>query len=123
MLQYVSLNMEITMARPPKTLQQDSKFDKFDADGDGIVTDEEMAQAERIIQIENADKKEDQLRLMAWVAMLSMVVFTIVLFLPIIDTDRVAALDNLLQMFYIAQAGVVATFFGSTAYMSRSSSE
>ena len=123
MLQYVSLNMEITMARPPKTLQQDSKFDKFDADGDGIVTDEEMAQAERIIQIENADKKEDQLRLMAWVAMLSMVVFTIMLFVPIIDTDRIAALDNLLQMFYIAQAGVVATFFGSTAYMSRSSGE
>lgn len=119
MLQYVSLNMEITMARPPKTLQQDSKFDKFDADGDGIVTDEEMAQAERIIQIENADKKEDQLRLMAWVAMLSMVVFTIMLFVPIIDTDRIAALDNLLQMFYIAQAGVVATFFGSTAYMSK----
>ena len=123
MLEYVSLNMEITMAKPPKTLQSDSKFDKFDADGDGIVTDDELAQAERIIQIENADKKEDQLRLMAWVAMLSMVVFTIVLFLPIIDTDRVAALDNLLQMFYIAQAGVVATFFGSTAYMSRSSGE
>jgi hypothetical protein len=31
----------------------------------------------------------------------------------------VSALDNLLQMFYIAQAGVVATFFGSSAYMSR----
>jgi len=123
MLEYVSLNMEITMAKPPKTLQSGSKFDKFDADDDGIVTDDELAQAERIIQIENADKKEDQLRLMAWVAMLSMVVFTIVLFLPIIDTDRVAALDNLLQMFYIAQAGVVATFFGSTAYMSRSSGE
>jgi hypothetical protein len=66
-----------------------------------------------------ADKKEDQLSAMAWVAMLSMVAFTIILFLPVIDTDRVSALDNLLQMFYIAQAGVVATFFGSSAYMSR----
>ena len=107
------------MAKPPKTLQHDSKFNQFDADGDGIVTDEEMAQAERMIQIENVDKKEDQLRAMAWVAMLSMVVFTIMLFLPLIDTDRVSAVDNLLQMFYIAQAGVVATFFGSSAYMSR----
>ena len=115
----ILLNMEIEMTKPPKTLQQNSKFDQYDADGDGIVTDEEMAQAERIIQIENADKKEDQLRAMAWVAMLSMVVFTIMLFLPLIDTDRVTALDNLLQMFYIAQAGVVATFFGSSAYMSR----
>ena len=56
---------------------------------------------------------------MAWVAMLSMVIFTLILFFPIIDNDRVLALDNLLQMFYIAQAGVVATFFGSSAYMSR----
>ena len=107
------------MTKQPKTLQQDSKFDQYDVDGDGIVTDDEMAAAERIIQIENADKKEDQLRAMAWVAMLSMVVFTIMLFVPIIDTDRISALDNLLQMFYIAQAGVVATFFGSSAYMSR----
>lgn len=111
------------MARAPKTLEKDSKFNQYDTDGDGVVTDEEMSQAERIIQIENADKKEDQLRAMAWVAMLSMVVFTIMLFFPIIDTDRVAALDNLLQMFYIAQAGVVATFFGSTAYMNKSSGE
>ena len=102
-----------------KNLESGSKYEQFDMDGDGIVTDEEMAKAEQMIALENADKKEDQLRAMAWVAMLSMVVFTIILFLPIIDTDRVAALDNLLQMFYIAQAGVVATFFGSSAYMSR----
>jgi hypothetical protein len=102
-----------------KNLESGSKYEQFDMDGDGIVTDEEMAKAEQMIALENADKKEDQLRAMAWVAMLSMVVFTIMLFLPLIDTDRVAALDNLLQMFYIAQAGVVATFFGSSAYMSR----
>ena len=102
-----------------KNLESGSKYEQFDMDGDGIVTDEEMEKAEQMIALENADKKEDQLRAMAWVAMLSMVAFTIILFLPIIDTDRVAALDNLLQMFYIAQAGVVATFFGSSAYISR----
>jgi hypothetical protein len=102
-----------------KNLESGSKYEQFDMDGDGIVTDEEMAKAEQMIALENRDKKEDQLRHMAWVAMLSMVAFTIILFLPVIDTDRVSALDNLLQMFYIAQAGVVATFFGSSAYMSR----
>lgn len=108
------------MARTPKTLQEDSKFNQYDKDGDGVLTDEEMAQAEKIIDLENRDQKEDQLRQMAWVAMISMVVFTIVLFLPFIGVDRIVALDNILGMFYIAQAGVVATFFGSSAYMSRS---
>jgi hypothetical protein len=103
-----------------KVLEPNSKYNQYDTDQDGVVSDEELAAAERMLELENKDKKEDQLRQMAWVAMMSMVVFTIVLFLPIISTDRVSALDNLLQMFYIAQAGVVATFFGSSAYMSRS---
>jgi hypothetical protein len=106
--------------RTPKTLQEDSQFNKFDTDGDGIVSDEELAKAERMIDLENKDQKEDQLRRMAWVAMLSMVVFTVLLFLPFIGIERLAALDNILSMFYIAQAGVVASFFGSSAYMSRS---
>ncbi len=106
--------------RTPKTLQEDSQFNQFDTDHDGVVSDEELAKAERIVDLENKDQKEDQLRKMAWVAMLSMVVFTILLFLPFVGIDRLAALDNILSMFYIAQAGVVASFFGSSAYMSRS---
>jgi|TARA_R110000772_G_scaffold145859_2_gene255973 hypothetical protein len=102
-----------------KNLEADSKYARFDVDGDGTVTDGEMAQAEHMIALENQDKKEDQLRQMAWVAMLSMVVFTAALFVPFIDIDRLAAIDNILQMFYIAQAGVVATFFGANAYLNR----
>jgi hypothetical protein len=102
-----------------KRLQKDSQYDQFDTDGDGIVSDEELATAEKMIELENKDKKEDQLRQMAWVAMLSMVAFTIALFLPFLSVERLTALDNLLSMFYIAQAGVVATFFGSQAYMSK----
>jgi hypothetical protein len=103
-----------------KTLQKNSKYNQFDVDGDGTVTDAEMAQAEHMIDFENRDKKEDQLRKMAWVAMGSMVVFTLILFSPLVDNARIAALASLLQMFYVAQAGVVATFFGASAYVSGS---
>ena len=102
-----------------KKLQDNSQYNQYDADGDGIVSDEEIARAERIAELENKDQKEDQLRQMAWVAMGSMVFFTIALFLPFLSVERLTALDNLLSMFYIAQAGVVATFFGSSAYMSK----
>jgi hypothetical protein len=54
-----------------KQLQQDSKYNAFDANGDGIVSDSELALSERMLQIENNDKMQDQQRLMAWVAMLS----------------------------------------------------
>ncbi len=82
-------------------------------------TTKEMSVKEKLIELENRDKKEDQLRQMAWVSMLSMVFITVFLFTPYISVDRVTALDNLLSMFYIAQAGVVASFFGSNAYMSK----
>ena len=110
----------------PKRLQRDSAFNELDLDKDGIVSDDELMQAEKIAELEalrakekDRDAKEDQLRHMAWVAMLSMLVFTAILFLPFFSADRIIALDNLLQMFYIAQAGIVASFFGSSAYMSR----
>lgn len=92
----------------------------YDGDGDGIISNSEIKKTQDIIEIENLDKKEDQQRRMAWIAMASMVFFTALLFLPIIDIDRIQAIDNILGMFYIAQAGVVATFFGSQAYMSKS---
>lgn len=110
----------------PKRLQNESVFNKLDVNADGIISDEELMTAQKLAELEaekarekDRDAKEDQLRHMAWIAMISMLVVTVILFLPILDTDRIAALDNLLQMFYIAQAGIVASFFGSSAYMSR----
>jgi Ca2+-binding EF-hand superfamily protein len=43
-----------------KQLQHDSKYNEFDTDGDGIVTDEELVRSERMLQIENNDKMQDQ---------------------------------------------------------------
>ncbi len=63
-----------------KTLEKGSKYNQFDVDGDGTVTDDEMNKAQAMIDAENKDKKEDQLRSMAWVAMGSMVIFTLALF-------------------------------------------
>jgi len=102
-----------------KSLQKDSKYNKYDIDGDGVVDDAEMQKMEHMIEFENKDKKEDQLRQMAWMAMGSMVLFTGILFSPIVSIDKLNALGAVLQMFYLAQAGVVATFFGANAYVSK----
>lgn len=102
-----------------KSLQKDSKYNKYDIDGDGVVDDAEMQKMEHMIEFENKDKKEDQLRQMAWMAMGSMVLFTGILFSPLVSIDKLNALGAVLQMFYLAQAGVVATFFGANAYVSK----
>ena len=96
-----------------------SKYNEFDDNKDGVVTNDELETEKTERDIKNADKKESQQRRMAWIAMWSMIAFTGVLFTPFISVERVNALSALFSMFYIAQAGVVATFFGSQAYLNK----
>lgn len=100
-----------------------TRFEKFDEDKDGALSQEEAIKAQTVIDLENKDKKEDQLRRMAWIAMISMLVCTIVIFLPFIPEERIKVVEAIIQTFYIAQAGVVATFFGANAYMTRASQD
>jgi hypothetical protein len=89
----------------------------FDVDGDGKITEAEVAMKERMLEIELREEKAESQKKMAWVAMLMMIGFTGLLFSDIISESRVSALAELLGLFYIAQTGVVAAYMGATAYM------
>ena len=102
-----------------KKLQQTSKYAKYDLDGDGEVTDEELERHQQLVELELREEKADSQRNMAWVAMISMVLFSVFLMLPMMPDSRVKALSDLLGLFYIAQASIVAAYFGATAFMSR----
>jgi len=97
-----------------KKLQKNSKKNILDLDGDGIVSDTELAASEAL----DKHEKSDAQRRMAWVSMISMIVFTAAVFLPIFPDARIKALSDLFGLFYIGQAGVVGAYMGMTAYMS-----
>lgn len=102
-----------------KRLEKESKYAEFDLDGDGIVSDDEIRLQQEMVELTLREEKADTQKRMAWVAMMSMVVFSIFLMLPIMPDSRVNALSDLLGLFYIAQASVCAAYFGATAFMSR----
>ena len=89
----------------------------FDVDGDGTITEAEIAMKERMLEIELRAEKAESQKFMAWVAMGMMIIFTVFLFTPFMSDSRVNALADLLGLFYIAQTGVVAAYMGATAYM------
>lgn len=89
----------------------------FDLDGDGSVTLEEIAMKERMLEVELREEKAESQKKMAWIAMGTMIIFTIFLFTPFMSDSRVSALADLLGLFYIAQTGIVAAYMGATAYM------
>ena len=79
-----------------KRLQRTSKYAKYDLDGDGEVTDEELERHQQLVELELREEKADSQRNMAWVAMISMVLFSVFLMLPMMPDSRVKALSDLL---------------------------
>lgn len=72
-----------------------------------------------LLEMELREEKADTQRKMAWMAMITMSLFTTALFLPIFKDSRIEALSDVLGLFYIAQAGIVGAFMGVSAWMSR----
>ena len=99
-----------------KQLQKDSKFLKHDLDGDGIVTDDEIAREERMVRLENNDKMQDQQRMLCWVSSLSSIFLIVLVMSPIIPDTRVEMVTALLSTYVVANLGIVATFMGTTAF-------
>ena len=108
-----------------KTLEPDSIFAHLDTDGDGIITDEEMARAKEIAEFDhkrkmqdNEDKKEDQIRSMAWFALWGMLLYPVTIIVTSVIGQETAAqlVSDIAPTYFVAIAGLVAAFFGAQAY-------
>jgi hypothetical protein len=100
-----------------KKLEPGSQYEKYDLDGDGIVTDEEFEMDQKIIRLENEDKKEDAQRYMAWFALWGMLLYpSLVVFSILISLDQAAKiLGDMAAVYYVSVAAIVASYFGSQA--------
>ena len=105
------------MARTPKTLEVGSKLEQFDTDGDGVVSDAELEKAERIIQIENEDKRQDAMRNMAWFALFGMLLYPFaVVAATIIGLDQASSiLGDMAPTYFVSVAAIVAAFYAKEA--------
>ena len=100
-----------------KKLQDKSKYASYDLDSDGIVSDEEFEHMAEIKRLEHDLRKLRAQRRMATASLVGMGVFTLALFL--VDIDRVKALSDVSNLFYISGAGIVGAYMGASAFMSR----
>lgn len=108
-----------------KVLAADSIYAHLDTDGDGIITDEEMARAKEIAEFEhkrkmqeNEDAKEDQIRQMAWFALWGMLLYPVLILATSIFgvEDAAQLIGDIAPTYFVAIAGLVAAFFGAQAY-------
>lgn len=100
-----------------KKLQKESKYAEYDEDGDGVVSDEELSHIKAIKETETVLRKNlAQLR-MARFTLIAMGAFTAAMFF--VPLERVEALADISNLFYISGAGIVGAYMGTTAWMAR----
>jgi len=102
-----------------KRLQKSSQYDKYDIDGDGVITDEEFSHMAEIKKLEHDLRKQRAQRRMATASLVAMAAFTGAMFF--VDLDRVKALADISNLFYITGGGIVAAYMGASAIMNRGS--
>ena len=101
----------------PKKLEKSSQYEKYDTNNDGIVADEEFAHMADIKKLEHDLRKQRAQRRMATASLVAMATFTIAMFL--VDIERVKALADISNLFYITGGGIVSVYMGASAFMSR----
>ena len=117
-------NIRVLIMSKAKRLQPDSKANVLDVDGDGIITDEELDQAEAIqkfeqdkVRFDNEDKKQDAQRNMAWFALGGMLLYPFAVVLAILcGVDKAAELlSDMAATYFVSVAAIVAAFYAKEA--------
>ena len=80
------------------------------------VTVAELMMKERLVRLENQDKKEDQQRYMVWFSALSVTAFIVVLMLPVVPLERVDHLSSIASTWVISNMGIIGAFIASNAF-------
>ncbi len=107
-------------------------MEKYDIDGSGEITPDEMDTIERIIELESKkakekdrDKREDAQRAMAWFSLFGMLLYPFAVVLATwLGLDQGAEiLGSMASIYFVSVAAIVAAFYGAQAYSSSHSDE
>ena len=97
------------------------EFKKFDVDGNGSIDQAEwdrMALEDRRLRMQDEDAQRDAQRRMTWFALSGMLLYPLAVVLADLLTLIEAAkiLGSMASVYFVSVAGIVAAFFGASAF-------
>ena len=101
-----------------KKLEENSEFAMYDVDGDGTVSDEELAMSERMQNLSVMHEKADAQRNMCWLALLGMLLYpSLVVVCDLLGLDKAATvLGDMSSIYFVSVGGLISVWFGAQAY-------
>ena len=101
-----------------KKLEENSEFAMYDVDGDGTVSDEELAMSERMQNLSVMHEKADAQRNMCWLALLGMLLYpALVVVCDRLGLDKAATvLGDMSSIYFVSVGGLISVWFGAQAY-------
>ena len=101
-----------------KRLEPDSDYAKYDQDGDGGVSDNELAMSEKLQQLEIQNDRADAQKNMCWLALLGMLLYpSLVVICDFLGLDKAAELlEAMSSIYFVSVGGVVSVWFSAQAY-------
>ncbi|HAG31362.1 MAG TPA: hypothetical protein DCL39_18020 [Alteromonas macleodii] len=104
-----------------KKLEQNSEYAGYDTDGDGVVTDDELETSQQLQALKLQHEKAQSQRYMAWFALWGMLLYpSLVVVSSWIGLEQAAnILGSMAATYFVAIAGLVAAFFGASAWQNR----
>jgi len=105
-----------------KKLQEGSEYAEYDADGDGIVTDEELQTSKELQELRLRHERADAQRAMSWFALWGMLLYpSLVVASELFGLNQAASiLGDMAAVYFVSVAGILAAFFGAQAWSNRS---
>ena len=104
-----------------KRLEKGSQYADFDVDGDGVVSDEEIAMSKEMMRLENEDKKADAQRNMAWFALFGMLLYPFAVVIANLVGLEAAPkiLGDMAPTYFVSVAAIVAAFYAKEALVKK----
>ena len=101
-----------------KELEPGSQYEKYDSDGDGIVTDDELKTPERLQALEIANEKAEAQKNMCWFALFGMLLYPSgIVITSFLNLDQAASiLGDIASVYFISVSGLIAAFFGFQSF-------
>lgn len=117
---------EIAQAADPYSVK--NMVAKYDLDGTGNISQEEMDIIERVIGLESQkakeedrDKREEAMRRMTWFALFGMLLYpATIMITSFLGLDKAAQIiGDIAPTYFVAISALVAAFFGAQAYTNK----